>query len=90
MSGAIEYEIWRKHWQGNWKLWATATSTTYTDYMTNSESLQAVSWQPSQYWVAYNVRAVSECGAGSLPTQPKYFQFDSGDSIPMFVEPSAK
>ncbi len=90
LSGSTEYQVWRKHWEGSWKIWTTTTSTSYTDTYTNSESLQAVSYQPSQYWVAYSIRAVNECGAGSWPISPKYFKFDSDDSIPMFAEPSTK
>jgi hypothetical protein len=88
LSGAIKYEIQRKHWQWDWKFWATTTSTSYTDIMTNSQSLQAYQWgQPTNYWVAYRVRAVAECGAGPW-SQAKYFKYHSGDSIPLFVEVS--
>jgi hypothetical protein len=88
LSGAIEYEIQRKHWQWDWKIWAITTSTTYTDIMTNSQSLQAFQWgQPMDYWVAYRVRAVAECGAGPW-SQIKYFKYHSGDSIPLMVEMS--
>jgi subtilisin family serine protease len=80
---AIEYHIWRKHWQHDWKHWATVTSTTYTDIMTNSKSLQAVTTgQPQDYWVAYNVKAVTHCGPGSMPVSPKYFKYDPNDFIP--------
>jgi hypothetical protein len=82
VDGAIEYEVWRKHWEWDWKRWAAPTSTSYTDIMTNSKSLQAVNWQPQDYWVAYKVRAVNECGAGTFPLSPKYFKYDPDDFIP--------
>ncbi|NBC04503.1 MAG: S8 family serine peptidase [Bacteroidetes bacterium] len=85
VSGTTSYEIQRKHWQHDWKLWASPTSTSYTDIMTQSQNLQATTWQPSSYWVAYRVRAVNECGAGPW-AQAKYFKYDSGDSIPTNLE----
>lgn len=53
--------------------------------MTMSKNLQAVTGQPSNYWVAYRVRAVNECGGGSW-AQAKYFKYDPSDSIPMRLE----
>ena len=49
LSGATGYEIQRKHWQHDWKLWASPSSTSYTDIMTQSVDLQATTWQPSSY-----------------------------------------
>ena len=85
VSNAIEYHIERKHWQGEWRHWATATSTSYYDILTNSESLQAVSL-PLDYWVAYRIRTVNECGTGAQVSSARYFQFAPGDPIPVSLE----
>lgn len=64
VNGAIKYEVQRRHWQWDWKIWAAPTTNTYTDIMIMSQSLQAYPWQgqPTAYWVAYRVRAVTIAG----------------------------
>lgn len=82
VSGADEYVIERRHWQGDWRTWATASSTSYSDILTNSENLQPAT-NPLEYWVAYRVRTVNECGPGNQVTHQRVFTFDPGDLIPM-------
>jgi subtilisin family serine protease len=85
VSGADKYLIERRHWLGEWKPWATATSTSYTVIITNSPNLQPATY-PLDYWVAYRIRTVNMCGAGNQVTSQRVFTFDPGDSIPMTVE----
>ncbi len=80
VSGASTYEIHRKVEGTSWENWATTSSTSYTDSITDVLKFWGTQYTefnpPSGDWVAYKVRAKSSTGALGSFSGWGYFEPD--------------